>query len=154
IPQEIRPGSRAGSLADVKVSLRGKSLERHLSDPSLKQQFVTPMFDIIASRYDQFTRLFSFGQDRRWKSQLLSQLDPYLSSTTRALDLACGTGDIAFALAAKGAHVTGIDASTRMIDEAKQRNGSNNTTFVVGDLTSLEMPDASVDVVTAGYALR
>src|SRR5579863_10368420 len=116
-----RPGSLAGSLADAPRSLRGLSLERHLSDPALKQQFVTPMFDIIASRYDQFTRLFSFGLDRRWKGQLLSELSPYLSAQSRALDLACGTGDLAFALAAKGAHVTGIDASARMIDAAKQR---------------------------------
>jgi ubiquinone/menaquinone biosynthesis methyltransferase len=128
------------------------SLERHLSDPALKQQFVTPMFDIIASRYDRFTRLFSFGLDRRWKAQLLAELAPFVGENTRALDLACGTGDLAFALAARGSHVTGIDASPRMIEEAKRR--SSSVDFVVGDMTALDVPDASVDVVTAGYALR
>ena len=122
-----------------------------MSDPLLKQQFVTPMFDIIAPRYDAFTRLFSFGLDRRWKSLLLGDLEPYVSSGTRALDLACGTGDLAFALAARGADVTGIDASARMIDAAKQRGPLK---FVVGDMTQLEVPDQSIDVVTAGYALR
>jgi ubiquinone/menaquinone biosynthesis methyltransferase len=131
------------------------SLERHLSDPALKQQFVTPMFDIIAPRYDQFTRLFSFGLDRRWKAQLLAELSPYVGDTTRALDLACGTGDLACALAARGAHVVGVDASPRMIDEAKQRSrGETRVEFVVGDMTALDAPDASVDIVTAGYALR
>ncbi|HZS62451.1 MAG TPA: ubiquinone/menaquinone biosynthesis methyltransferase [Gemmatimonadaceae bacterium] len=123
-----------------------------MSDPALKQQFVTPMFDIIASRYDEFTRVFSFGLDRRWKAQLLAELSPYVGDKTEALDLACGTGDLAFALAAKGARVTGIDASPRMIDEAKRRSSSVN--FVVGDMTALDVPDRSVDVVTAGYALR
>jgi ubiquinone/menaquinone biosynthesis methyltransferase len=131
------------------------SLERHLSDPALKQQFVTPMFDIIAPRYDQFTRIFSFGLDRHWKAQLLGELAPHLGPTTRALDLACGTGDLACALAARGAHVVGIDASARMIDAANERGrGVPSVEFVVGDMTALEVPDASVDVVTAGYALR
>jgi demethylmenaquinone methyltransferase / 2-methoxy-6-polyprenyl-1,4-benzoquinol methylase len=129
------------------------SLERHLSDPTLKQQFVTPMFDIIASRYDEFTRLFSFGLDRHWKAQVLAELESHLSPETRALDLACGTGDLAFALAAKGAQVTGIDASSRMIEVAAAR-GAVNPTFVVGDMTALDASDGSVDVVTASYALR
>jgi ubiquinone/menaquinone biosynthesis methyltransferase len=128
-----------------------------LSDPSLKQQFVTPMFDIVASRYDDFTRLFSFGLDRRWKATLLGDLAPYVASSTRALDLACGTGDLAFALAAMGAQVTGIDASPRMIAAAQQRvsgGAPGAPTFVVGDMTQLDAPDGSIDVVTAGYALR
>jgi demethylmenaquinone methyltransferase/2-methoxy-6-polyprenyl-1,4-benzoquinol methylase len=53
-----------------------------------------------------------------------------------------------------GARVTGVDASSRMIDAAIHRGGSPAPTFIVGDMTSLEMPDASIDVVTAGYALR
>jgi ubiquinone/menaquinone biosynthesis methyltransferase len=139
----------------MKGSLRGMSLERHLNDPALKQQFVTPMFDIIASRYDEFTRLFSFGLDRHWKTQLLSELESHVGPNTRALDLACGTGDLTFALAAKGAQVTGLDASPRMIEAATQRShASLSPSFVVGDMTALEASDASVDVVTAGYALR
>lgn len=113
------------------------------------------MFDIIAPRYDQFTRLFSFGLDRRWKAQLLAELSSHISDNTKALDLACGTGDLACALAARGAHVVGVDASARMIDEAKQRaSGARSLEFVVGDMTALDTPDASVDIVTAGYALR
>lgn len=112
------------------------------------------MFDIIASRYDEFTRVFSFGLDRRWKAQLLAELAPFVGEHTRALDLACGTGDLARALAERGARVVGIDASPRMIEAAKQRDVRAGVDYIVGDMTALEVPDASVDVVTAGYALR
>lgn len=44
-------------------------LEAYLADPARKQAFVTPMFDIIAPRYDAFTRAFSFGMDARWKAE-------------------------------------------------------------------------------------
>jgi demethylmenaquinone methyltransferase / 2-methoxy-6-polyprenyl-1,4-benzoquinol methylase len=125
-----------------------------LSDPSLKQQFVTPMFDIIAPRYDQFTRLFSFGMDRRWKAELLRELTPHITRDTQALDLACGTGDLSFAIAALGAHVTGIDASPRMIDAANERRATAGPAFLVGDMTQLDVANESVDVVTAGYGLR
>ena len=48
-------------------TLRGMDVEACLGDASRKQAFVTPMFDIIAPRYDSFTRLFSFGMDAHWK---------------------------------------------------------------------------------------
>jgi demethylmenaquinone methyltransferase/2-methoxy-6-polyprenyl-1,4-benzoquinol methylase len=131
------------------------SVERHLSDPTLKQQFVTPMFDIIAPRYDAFTRVFSFGMDARWKTELIDALTPQLPPAGGvALDLACGTGDIALAVAARmpTGRVIGIDASPRMIELARARSG--NIEFAVGDMMRLDLPDASVDVVTAGYALR
>jgi ubiquinone/menaquinone biosynthesis methyltransferase len=131
------------------------SVERHLSDPSLKQQFVTPMFDLIAPRYDAFTRVFSFGMDARWKTELIDTLAPHLpTSGGTALDLACGTGDIALAVASRmpSGHVTGIDASPRMIELATARG--NHVNFAVGDMMHLDVADASIDVVTAGYALR
>ena len=134
------------------------SVEHHLSDPSLKQQFVTPMFDIIAPRYDAFTRVFSFGLDARWKAELLATITPHLRPDGSALDLACGTGDLAFALAERMpcGHVTGIDASPGMIDLARARGEKrgDGVQFTVGDMMRLDVPDASVDTVTAGYALR
>jgi ubiquinone/menaquinone biosynthesis methyltransferase len=140
-------------------SLKGMPVEQYLSDPSLKQRFVTPMFDIIAPRYDDFTRVFSFGMDARWKRELLAAVSTSISPDTVALDLACGTGDLAFALAdlAPRGRVTGIDASERMIDAANARcdaTPKTSPTFVVGDLTRMDVPDASVNTVTAGYALR
>ena len=135
-------------------------LEAHLSDPALKQRFVTPMFDLIAPRYDRFTRVFSFGMDRGWKAELIEWLTAAIPPNARVLDLACGTGDLAFAAArhVAGGEVVGIDASDAMIELARRRadveHRYGDVRFVVGDISSLGHADASADAIIAGYALR
>jgi len=135
-------------------------LEAHLTNPALKQRFVTPMFDIIAPRYDRFTRVFSFGMDRRWKAELVAWMQRAVAPDARVLDLACGTGDLAFAAGARATRgsVLGIDASPNMIELARARAireaAGSNLRFQVGDLSSLSAEAGSVDVVTAGYGLR
>ena len=135
-------------------------LEAHLTDPALKQRFVTPMFDIIAPRYDRFTRVFSFGMDRRWKAELVDWIHAALRPESRVLDLACGTGDLAFAAAAQAVHgsVRGLDASPKMIELARERATREaphgNVRFQVGDMSSIDADAASVDAITAGYGLR
>lgn len=78
------------------------------------------------------------------------------AAATQALDLACGTGDIAAALAARGASVVGLDITPRMIqiavDKADHRSG--RCTFLVGDMMTLPFPDGRFDLVTVGYGLR
>lgn len=146
-------GRRRGRLADL-------DLETHLADPALKQRFVTPMFDIIAPRYDRFTRVFSFGMDRHWKDELNALIRDAIGPGARVLDLACGTGDLAFAAGARAVRgsVLGIDVSSEMIELARGRVGNDapagNVQFEVGDMSALDVPTASVDAVTAGYALR
>ena len=118
------------------------------------------MFDTIAPRYDRFTRVFSFGMDRRWKAELIDWMHSVLSPESRVLDLACGTGDLAFAAAerAVGGSVKGIDASPKMIELARVRATREalhgNVRFEVGDMSSLDADSASVDAITAGYGLR
>jgi demethylmenaquinone methyltransferase/2-methoxy-6-polyprenyl-1,4-benzoquinol methylase len=118
------------------------------------------MFDIIASRYDDFTRTFSFGMDATWKAELLAALRGHVRPDAVALDIACGTGDLAFAVAelAPDGRVLGIDASQNMIEKARARagarTGSGTPAFDVGDMASLPARDATVDLVTGGYALR
>jgi demethylmenaquinone methyltransferase/2-methoxy-6-polyprenyl-1,4-benzoquinol methylase len=132
-------------------------LAAHLRDPSIKQRFVTVMFDVIARRYDRFTRLFSFGMDAGWKRQLIAELPPDIDAAV-VVDLACGTGDLAAAAAERwpSARVLGFDVSRRMIHHAAQcfavRDGR---VFVgVGDMVHLPLLDRSVDVVTVGYGIR
>lgn len=148
--------------ADARA-LAALDLAAHLADPARKQAFVTPMFDVIAPRYDDFTRLFSFGMDRRWKDALVGRAVAALPpSATRALDVACGTGDLAVAVARArpGLAVTGVDASPRMIAAAQSRHGTAGefgspvVRFAVGDAMRLDLPDASVDLLTAGYCYR
>ncbi|MFI5311037.1 MAG: ubiquinone/menaquinone biosynthesis methyltransferase [Gemmatimonadales bacterium] len=137
--------------------LRDLDLDRHLADPALKQRFVTPMFDLVAPRYDKFTRTFSYGMDQTWKAMLVSDLAARTPAGARILDLACGTGDLAFAVAAviPGARVTGVDASARMIDLARERASTPAApAFVVGDMTHLDLADGTVDAISAGYAFR
>lgn len=143
-------------------SLRSLDVDAHLRDPALKQRFVTPMFDIIAPRYDRFARVFSFGLDRGWKEELLADAIAGAPANAVVLDLACGTGDLAFALAERveGARVTGVDASPRMVERAKERRRAaaggpaGRVAFVVGDMARLDAPDGSADLVTAGYGFR
>src|SRR5258706_15104027 len=84
-----------------------------------KGRFVRAIFATIADRYDFITVILSYGQDRRWKRRLvdLSAVRP----GAPALDLATGTGDIAFALAARGARVAGLDLTFRMIEPARPK---------------------------------
>lgn len=137
----------------------GRDVEAMLRDPSRKQQLVTPMFDLVAPRYDAFTRRFSFGMDARWKRALVALVAAEAPRGARLVDVACGTGDLAFALAAGRPDlvVTGVDASPRMLALAAARRDAlrlPNVELVEGDLARLAFPDASLDVITGGYAIR
>ncbi len=120
------------------------------------------MFDLVAPRYDAFTRLFSFGMDQRWKAELLAMAVGAAGGAEMVLDVACGTGDLAFAVARAlpAASVRGVDPSREMLARARVRRTAapsglaTRVTFVPGDLGRLPAADASVDLVTAGYAFR
>ena len=121
-----------------------------LATPDGKRLYVRRLFATIADRYDLITRVLSFGRDRGWKARVaaLSRAD----RATHALDLACGTGDIAFAIAARGARVVGLDVTHRMLQLARSRGPG--AAFVTADMLALPFPDRAFDVVTTGYGLR
>jgi ubiquinone/menaquinone biosynthesis methyltransferase len=131
------------------------SLRDAISTPASKAPYVRRLFDTIADRYDLITVLLSYGQDRRWKRRLI-ELAGSLDGQV-VLDLACGTGDLAFLAARRGARVTGLDVTRRMIELARAKDdpsGAARVRFVVGDMMALPFPPGSVDVVTTGYGLR
>jgi demethylmenaquinone methyltransferase / 2-methoxy-6-polyprenyl-1,4-benzoquinol methylase len=121
--------------------------------PDTKRRYVRRLFATIADRYDFITRFLSFGRDRKWKVRLvdLASVEP----GWRALDLACGTGDIGFEVARRGASVVGIDITLRMIELARQKTTpGDGTTWAVGDMMALPVPAGAFDLVTTGYGLR
>ena len=121
--------------------------------PDAKRRYVRRLFSTIADRYDLITVLLSFGRDRRWKERLVATAP--IDAKTRALDLACGTGDIAFALSARGAQTVGLDITTRMVELARGKPcGEARPRFLVGDMMALPFADASFDVVSTGYGIR
>jgi ubiquinone/menaquinone biosynthesis methyltransferase len=129
------------------------SLRTSLDTPDSKRRYVRRLFSTIADRYDFITVLLSYGRDRRWKRRLVA--DTSIRSGARLLDLACGTGDIAFAAQARGARCVGLDITVRMIELANAKiEGSAAPAFIVGDMMALPFPDATFDVVTTGYGLR
>ena len=125
-----------------------------IATPDGKRRYVRSLFGAIADRYDFITVALSYGQDRRWKRRVVDLLESVRG--VRALDVATGTGDIAFALASRGARVVGLDITPRMIAlaNAKIGGGAPPPAFVVGDMLALPFPSASFDVVTTGYGLR
>ena len=112
---------------------------------------VQDLFAEIAPRYDLINDLQSFGLHRAWKRKVV-ELAAAQSGMT-ALDVCCGTGDIAFALSERGAEVVGLDFSVPMLRVAAARK-DGIASFMQGDAQQLPFPDDTFDVVTVGYGLR
>src|SRR5213593_196579 len=140
-------------------------LHERIATPDGKRRYVRSLFATIADRYDFITVALSYGQDRRWKRRVIALAAP--RAGLRVLDLATGTGDLAFAAAARGARVVGVDITHRMIELARRRSQPASRElvgvedergralhFLVGDMLALPFPAASFDIVTTGYGLR
>jgi ubiquinone/menaquinone biosynthesis methyltransferase len=132
--------------------VKGTSLERAFDTPDTKRQYVRRLFATIAPRYDLITRVLSFGRDRHWKTRLVELAE--VRPGARLLDLACGTGDIAFEAARRGASAIGLDITAGMIDLARAKPGAAGLTWLVGDMAALPVASGSCDLVTTGYGLR
>ncbi len=130
---------------------------------------VNDLFAAVARRYDLLNDLQSFGLHRRWKRRVveLAAVRPGQC----ALDVCCGTGDIALALARAGTEVTGLDFSQAMLEIARTRGRKTEAggrkpavrnpssvfrppAFLQGDAQQLPFPDNSFEAVTVGYGLR
>jgi demethylmenaquinone methyltransferase/2-methoxy-6-polyprenyl-1,4-benzoquinol methylase len=137
------------------VLVSGRMPNKYYDAGGQRAAKVGDLFATIAPRYDLINDLQSFGLHRWWKRRLvkLAAARPGL----RALDLCCGTGDVAFALAGQGSEVTGLDFSEPMIGVARKRCAgrvSGNPQFLHGDAQQIPFPDQSFDIVTVSYGLR
>jgi demethylmenaquinone methyltransferase/2-methoxy-6-polyprenyl-1,4-benzoquinol methylase len=133
---------------------------------------VLGLFTRIAPRYDLINDLQSFGLHRHWKRRVVRLARPQPGQ--RALDLCCGTGDLALGLARRGVQVAGLDFSERMLAVAAKRSSgagiqssavaphdsrftfhaSPLPMFLCGDAQRIPFSDNSFDIVTVGYGLR
>jgi demethylmenaquinone methyltransferase/2-methoxy-6-polyprenyl-1,4-benzoquinol methylase len=129
---------------------------------------VHELFAKIAPRYDLINDLQSFGLHRYWKGRVVNLAQ--VKAGIRALDVCCGTGDLALAMARRGALVTGVDFSEEMLEVARGRvskvqspkskvqalssEAGAGIKFVCGDAEQLPFPENSFEVVTIGYGLR
>lgn len=129
------------------------SVRDRIATPESKRRYVQGLFATIADRYDFITVLFSYGQDQRWKRRAVDLLSPRAGE--RALDLATGTGDLAYLVRDRGAAVIGLDITPRMLAlAAAKRPSADRPDFVAGDMTRLPFASCVFDVVTTGYGLR
>ena len=108
---------------------------------------VREMFDAIAPRYDRLNRIISFRLDVRWRHQAVRELG--LRPGSRVIDLASGTGDLCIDLQSAGLVPLSFDLSFGML--AADRSGAPR---VQADILRLPLPDAAIDGVTCGFALR
>jgi demethylmenaquinone methyltransferase/2-methoxy-6-polyprenyl-1,4-benzoquinol methylase len=125
---------------------------------SEKKGLVEGVFTSVASRYDVMNDLMSGGVHRLWKDAMMDWLAP--RSGQRLLDVAGGTGDIAFRFLrrAPGAHATVCDMTPAMLEEGRKRAEATNLAdrleWVVGDAMELPFPDASFDIYTISFGIR
>jgi demethylmenaquinone methyltransferase / 2-methoxy-6-polyprenyl-1,4-benzoquinol methylase len=116
--------------------------------------YVQNMFGRIAGRYNLMNRLMTFGQDMRWRRFVVRQAN--LKSGDKLLDLATGTGDIAFEALKAVPSITavGADFSTPMMRVGMGLPMGDRVDWTAADALNLPFPDESFNAVTSGYLAR
>jgi demethylmenaquinone methyltransferase/2-methoxy-6-polyprenyl-1,4-benzoquinol methylase len=137
-------------------SVKPRRLLRRADEPTLtdKPARIREMFGAIVPRYDLINRLMTLGLDRRWRRETVALSEPRRAV---ALDIATGTGDLAFELVRQGARiVVGADFCAEMVVAARAKAVAlgSPVEFVVGDAIGLPFPDVSFDVIVNGFMLR
>lgn len=133
-------------------------------EPGKEAQARQKLFNSISGVYDELNDRLSFGQHRIWKRMAVKWAGAAPGGA--ALDVCCGSGDLAFLLAAavggRGS-VVGLDFAQEMLEDAAARAARSapvfpqdaaNVEWVQGDALALPFPDASFDCATIGYGLR
>lgn len=132
--------------------------EKHVT-PEEKTSLVRGVFDSVADNYDIMNDLMSAGVHRMWKDRLIATIRP--KSGERFLDVAGGTGDIAFRIrkaVGDDADITICDLNQHMVsvgrDRAIDRGWLDGFNWTTGNAESLPFPDNSFDVYTISFGLR
>ena len=126
-----------------------------------KQPKVDAVFHSVAHRYDLMNDLMSAGVHRLWKDAMVTKAAPSKRGNWRCLDVAGGTGDIAFRLveaSKETAHVTVLDINGSMLEVGRERSQKNglapNLEFVEANAEKLPLPDSHFDAYTVAFGIR
>jgi demethylmenaquinone methyltransferase/2-methoxy-6-polyprenyl-1,4-benzoquinol methylase len=123
--------------------------------PDEKTRRVGAVFSSVARRYDLMNDLMSGGLHRPWKDLFVRRVRPRRGE--RILDMAGGTGDVAFRLARRGASVMVADINPDMLDVGKARarkGGLEGLAWAVENAEALSFADASFDAYTIAFGIR
>jgi demethylmenaquinone methyltransferase / 2-methoxy-6-polyprenyl-1,4-benzoquinol methylase len=152
-------------MAEAAAPAKGTRPEGAHSEAEASRK-VREMFTEIAPRYDFLNHLLSLELDRVWRARTARRLRPISQRRhARVLDLCCGTGDLAFALASSGlAQVVGADFSHAMLLRADAKGKARaldpktevkeRTAFFEADALRLPFADSSFDLVTTAFGFR
>jgi demethylmenaquinone methyltransferase / 2-methoxy-6-polyprenyl-1,4-benzoquinol methylase len=128
--------------------------------PDEKQGRVNEVFHSVANRYDLMNDLMSAGLHRAWKDALITQLRPSKTRPFRHLDVAGGTGDVAFRLLDESGpqtHVTVLDINGNMLEVGRERAGARyeaRIDFVEANAEALPFGDRTFDGYTVAFGIR
>jgi demethylmenaquinone methyltransferase/2-methoxy-6-polyprenyl-1,4-benzoquinol methylase len=124
-------------------------------EPQEKTRRVGDVFANVATRYDLMNDLMSGGLHRHWKNRLVRRLRPRPGE--RILDMAGGTGDVAFRIAASGASATVADINPAMLEVGKGRAARRRIEglhWACENAEALSFPDASFDAYVIAFGIR
>jgi len=125
-----------------------------LVSPEEKTRRVGAVFSSVARRYDLMNDLMSGGMHRLWKDRFVNRVKPRTGEAI--LDMAGGTGDVAFRIARRGAQVTVADINADMLAVGEQRADARglDLTWKVENAEALTFADASFDAYTIVFGIR
>src|SRR4051812_35685729 len=125
-----------------------------LVSPEEKTRRVGAVFSSVARRYDLMNDLMSGGMHRLWKDRFVARVKPRVGETI--LDMAGGTGDVAFRMARRGSHVTVADINADMLEVGKRRAEGQrlNLSWQVENAEELSFADGSFNAYTIVFGIR